>query len=356
MRTSEVLKEVLDGKKLSENSKLTYRAVFRSVGKMYEEFPTKPVQINKWIVSLEGYSEETVRLWVTLLRVACMYMEVNYDMKSPCKGIKSPKVRNRKRRYFSVGEIARIIRECRSDYDMALVTTLIDSGCRVGGLPGLKGIDVGDGWLNLKEKTGERRYRLDDKICENLKRMAGSDEGLVFGLSAAALSMRVRRLCLRAGLKGKHLGAHTFRHSSASLVAKDTKNVMAVKALLQHDNIQTSMIYIHDMEEELQQGISPLKLVVDKMKESGDGVQKMLVAGGDGDDEIADEVVDEGYDELVAEMYPEIRDNIEIRPLLRSEDIRMLREMMMRHAMDYKADALNQKGRDLLKRMLRKVK
>ena len=92
---------------------------------------------------------------------------------------------------------------------------------------------------------------LDIRVCELLRRLAGSDEGLVFGLTSSALSMRVIRLCKRAGLKGEKLGPHTLRHSSASLVASETKNAIAVKALLQHDNIQTSMIYVHDVEEEL---------------------------------------------------------------------------------------------------------
>jgi hypothetical protein len=43
MKTVEVLKEVLAGKRMSEASKDNYEDVFRSLGKMYEEFPSKSV-------------------------------------------------------------------------------------------------------------------------------------------------------------------------------------------------------------------------------------------------------------------------------------------------------------------------
>lgn len=352
MKTLEVLNEVLAGKRMSDKSKESYKAVFASLGKMYEEFPERSVEVNKWLVSLDGYADQTVRLWFTILRSACAYMEVNYELKNACKGLDAPKVQKRQRRYFKAEEIVMILQACKGEFDTALVMTLVDSGCRVGGLPKLKGSDVADGWLNLTEKTGERRYRLDVRLCEVLKRMAGSDDGLVFGLSGSALSMRVMRICRRAGLKGDKLGAHTLRHSSASLVASETRNVMAVKALLQHDNIQTSMLYIHDVEEEMQKGISPLKLVAERVK----GAMKQLPMKGtpDGGEVVVAE--GNGVDSLIADMFPDVADGVEVRPLLRTADLALIRKGFMAMAVVGRYSADVGKSRELLKRMLRKVK
>jgi len=356
VKTFDVLNEVLTGKRMSESSKENYKAVFASLGRIYEEFPTRSMEVNKWLVSLDGYADQTVRLWFTILRSACEYMEVNYELKNACKGLDAPKVQKRQRRYFKAEEIVRILQACKSDYYVALIMTLVDSGCRVGGLPKLKGGDVGDGWLNLKEKTGERRYRLDVRVCEVLKRLAGSDDGLVFGLSSSALSMRVMRICRRAGLKGDKLGAHTLRHSSASLVASETKNAMAVKAFLQHDNIQTSMIYVHDVEEEILKSISPLQLVADRISDGEMFTQKQLPEKGveDGGDV---EVVDgDGVDDLLVEMFPEIGEDVAIRPLLNKEDLMLIRKGFMEMAIreDYSGDV--GRARELMKRMLRRVK
>ncbi len=355
METFDVLKEVLAGKRMSDSSKRNYQAVFSSLNKFSEEFPVKSAAVNKWLVSLKGYSDQTVRLWFTILRNACEYMEANYELTNPCKAVDAPKVKKKQRRYFKAAEIVRILQACNGEKEYALIMTLVDSGCRIGGLSKLKGGDVGDSWLDVKEKTGERRYRLDARLCEVLKRLAGDDNNLVFGLSDKALSMRVIRICRRAGLKGEKLGPHTLRHSSASLVAAETKNAMAVKAFLQHDNIQNSMIYIHDVEEEIQKGISPLQLVADRINDSNLFTQKQLPESfGNGTD--IEVVAGDGVDDLMVEMFPEIGDGVAIRPLLKMEDLMLIRKGFMEMAIRGRYSADVGKARELLKRMLRRVK
>jgi integrase len=355
MKTLDVLKEVLGGKRMSDSSKRNYEAVFSSLNKFSEEFPVKSVEVNKWLVSLKGYSDQTVRLWFTILRNACEYMEVNYELPNPCKGVDAPKVKKRKRRYFKAEEIVMILQACRSELEYALIMTLVDSGCRIGGLSKLRGKDVGDSWLNVREKTGERKYRLDARLCEVLRRMASGDNNLVFGLSDKALSMRVIRICRRAGLKGEKLGPHTLRHSSASLVAADTKNAMAVQAFLQHDNIQTSMIYVHDVEEEMLKGISPLQLVADRVSDSEMFKHKQLPMKGSeagGDVEVVDGDV---VDDLLVEMFPEIGDGVAVRPLLKTEDLMLIRKGFVEMAARERYSGDVGRARELMKRMLRRV-
>lgn len=357
MKTVDVLNKVIAGKRMSAASRDNYEDVFRSLNKMYEEFPTKPVEVNEWLVSLEGYADTTVRLWFSLLRVACKYMEDNFGLPNPCKGLEPPRVRKKRRRYFRPAEIARILQACRGEYELALVTTLIDSTCRIGELAELKVKDVGDGWIDVKGKTGEKRYRLDIRICDVLKKLGDGSNGRIFGLSSNCLSTKVIRICRRAGLTGSKLGPHTLRHSSASLVASETKNVMAVKALLQHDDINTSMIYIHDVEDELQKSISPLALFGEKL-ESESNFKQLPMSGGPDGNGGATEVVDDGgvVDELVLEMFPEVGEGVEVRPLLRTEDLRLIRDGFLAMYDSRRYSKGVGKARELMKRVLRKVR
>jgi integrase len=358
VQTLDVLKRVIGGKRMSLASRDNYEAVFRSLNVMYAEFPTKQVEVNEWLVSLEDYADTTVRLWFTLLREACKYMEDNYGLNNPCKGLKAPKVRKHKRRYFSVEEIAKILKACRDEEELALVMTLIDSTCRVGELSGLKVRDVGDSWIDVKGKTGEKRYRLDSRICEVLHRLGEGRDDTIFNKTSEALSMRVIRICRRAGITGRKLGPHTLRHSSASMVARETKNVMAVKALLQHDRVDTSFIYIHDVEDELQKSISPLGLFASKISEEQQ--VKMLPGGRDGEVEGEFEEVSgdngDAVDDLVLEMFPEVRKGVEIRPLLRTEDLELIRRGFLAIADNGKHDVDVDKARELMKRIMRRVK
>ena len=57
MKTIEGLNEVLAGKRMAERSKSNFRYAFGSLAKMYEELPSRPVEINRWLVSLDGYAD-----------------------------------------------------------------------------------------------------------------------------------------------------------------------------------------------------------------------------------------------------------------------------------------------------------
>jgi len=51
--------------------------------------------------------------------------------------------KKRKRRYYKAEETVRILQACKGELEYALIMTLVDSGCRMGGLSRLKGKDVG---------------------------------------------------------------------------------------------------------------------------------------------------------------------------------------------------------------------
>ena len=44
--------------------------------------------------------------------------------------------------------------------EYALIMTLVDSGCRIGGLSKLKGGDVGDSWLNMRKKNWREKVEV----------------------------------------------------------------------------------------------------------------------------------------------------------------------------------------------------
>jgi site-specific recombinase XerD len=91
-------------------------------------------------------------------------------------------------------------------------------------------------------------------------------EGFIFctragkTFSSHALAKLVTKIVKCAGITEKKLGAYIYHHTSASLVARETRSALVVKALLNHDKIETSELYTHNVESELAQEISPLDL------------------------------------------------------------------------------------------------
>jgi len=54
--------------------------------------------------------------------------------------------------------------------------------------------------------------------------------------------------------------------------------------------------------------------------------------------------------------FPDIGDGIEVRPLLKTDDLRLIRRAFIGYCMSGLAGADEVKAKDLMKRMLRKVK
>ena len=359
MKTLEVLERVLKGKRVASTTQVNYRDTLTSLAGVSEEWPDKGVVINEWLGGLSGYADISIRMKFDVVNSAGKYMKRAYGLENPCDTAERPKVSKKRRRYFTPDEMMRVIKACTNEFERALIFTLVDSTCRIGELVNLKGRDVGDSWINVEGKTGQRRYRLDSSICVGLRKMAGDGEACVFrgrtdeGYTyAGALGKRVRDVMKRSGLTGAKLGPHTLRHSGASLVAIETGSALAVKALLQHDDIETSMVYIHDAEDVIQQRVSPLRILSDKVMAGGKMLALPVGGGGTVDGEFA-EVVPDAVDTLLTGEMGEIPDGVSVRPLLKTEDLRLVRKVFV----DYvgRGGDGSMEAVRLLKRMLRKV-
>jgi integrase len=374
MKTLEVLERVLRGKRLKANTQRHYREALGSLARYSEDWPVSGVIINEWLASLEEYADSTIKMWFDFVNAAGKYMQKAYKVANPCAEAERPKVSKRKRRYFTIDELVAIIKACMNEFEVLLVLTLIDSACRIGELVNLKGGDVGDGFINVMGKTGQRRYRLNGGLCEKLKALAGGDGEPVFKQKSGGfyqdgdgLGHRVRYVVERAGIKGKKVGVHTLRHTSASLLAREYDSALIVKSLLQHDDIKTSMRYIHDAEDLVvgDDRYSPLRLLGERYKKvvGGNGVleaQQLELPDGVGGESVAlvpvssGVVPEAGIDDLVGDMFPKVREGVAVRTLLKCEDLLLLRRILVWYASYNRSSNDAVRARELVKRMLRK--
>lgn len=383
MKTLEVLDKVLKGKRIAYKTRQNYTYALNSLAKYSEEWPSDPVVINEWLNQLEGYSDMTVYTFFRYVRSAGRYMEKisgknqygAYNMPNPTTDAERPQVEHRELSYRTGEEMMRCLKVCRKRAEFCLIAVLIDSAVRIGELgrhvrdpekySGLYGRDVGENFIRVRGKTGERRHRLSVDLCRALRDLAGGDDKAVFkrrdGLAKADshLATDVTNIVKRAGITGKKLGAHSFRHGTASLVARVTGSQLAVKSVLVHDNITTSMKYIHDAEHDLADSISPIELL--EKRERGVNHEQLLLGVGGVEQEESAEVVDingeviEGED-LVSELFADIPDGTEVRPLLKTADLRLIREVAIEFTRVYRGDNRVYAAQELLRRMLRRVK
>ena len=378
METREVLDKVLRGKRLRPATRRHYCEALGSLASYSGEWPDSSVVINEWLASLSRYSDATVKMWFEQVNAGGKYVQKimgkngngTYKVPNPCEDAERPKVSKKRRRYFSPEEIVSVIKACINEYELLLVLTLIDSACRIGELVTLSGGKVGDGFIDVVGKTGERKYRLNGNICKRLRLLAGGDDKPVFYRKDGefypdgnGLAHRVRYIVERTGIKGSKTGVHTLRHSSASLVAQESGQALIVKALLQHDDIATSMKYIHDVDDMVikDDKYSPLRLLGKRYGEAvggGSGGQLELSDGGVGGGTAVIPVSGVGLVEvegasLVGDLFPEVESGVAVRTVLREDDLKLMRKVFVFYARYNDGNDVT-RGRVLMRRMLRK--
>ena len=57
----------------------------------------------------------------------------------------------------------------------------------------------------------------------------------------------VTRWLNKAGLKSKKVTAHSLRHTTATISILNGADILAVKEMMRHSNINTTMTYIHNL-------------------------------------------------------------------------------------------------------------
>ena len=67
-------------------------------------------------------------------------------------------------------------------------------------------------------------------------------------LTTRSIRRLVKNQLRKAGLVSEKLSAHSLRHTCATIALGNGADVVSVKDMLRHTNINTTMIYIHSLD------------------------------------------------------------------------------------------------------------
>ena len=180
---------------------------------------------------------------------------------SPSRGTHLPEV-------LSIEEIDRIeqaIDQSRDEgvRDHALIEMLYSCGLRVSELCNLKFSDLflEDGYIHVRGKGNkDRLIPISQTAIDELRRWFGvrqgvdvkpGEEDFVFvsvrrgrRLNRVTVFHNIKEYAQRAGIE-KEISPHTFRHSFATHMLERGANLRGVQAMLGHESISTTEIYLH---------------------------------------------------------------------------------------------------------------
>lgn len=156
--------------------------------------------------------------------------------------------------------------------NLVLLRLMLDTGLRAGEVVALRPehVDLETGRLVVREGKGakDRTLWFSDEIGEQLEEWMERrpESNYLFPtrdgnqLSTRYLRKMVKRLAREADVdEADRVSPHTLRHTFATDLYRDTKDLRLVQKALGHSDISTTQIYTHIVDEDLENAMRSLR-------------------------------------------------------------------------------------------------
>ena len=157
--------------------------------------------------------------------------------------------------YLFSNQIQPYIQFYTNERDKMLVYLFLNTGIRLSEMANLKIED-----FNFKEKyfivLGKgKKYRkvfFSEKCKQKLLDYIQEKSGSLFNLNKRQIQYIIKKGMIACNLNGS---VHTLRHTFATMMYKQTKDVLLVKELLGHNSVVSTQIYTHIDNEEIRKAV-----------------------------------------------------------------------------------------------------
>ena len=236
----------------------------------YNSFPleldAEQVMDYLYLVKSRGTTSATFfKFTVYGMRYACKLRGLDY--KQYClpeidKDVKLPVVLNG-------DEVKALLKSCKLLKHRLIIGLCYGCGLRCSEVRNLRvaDADIVRGMVHVKQGKGskDRCLPLGKMLCRGIAQYisaAHPGDYLFEGVDSQAMSQRgtqwvVGEAVKRAGIR-KEVHTHTLRHSYATHLLEQGVNILTIKELLGHANIETTMVYLHIAKPSAQTVFSPL--------------------------------------------------------------------------------------------------
>ena len=217
-------------------------------------------------------------------------LKANKLQTNPMIELETPKIKKSLPKYLTLNqslELLESIDGANRERDYCIITLFLNCGLRLSELVGLNLSDVFDN--NTMRVTGkgnkERTIYLNSACVSSINDYLAirshdddvKDKNALFlsrfkkRISPKTVQHIVNTFLEKAGLGGRGLSTHKLRHTAATLMYQHGKvDVLVLKDILGHENIGTTEIYTHIMEDQLKSAVdaNPLSAVKKSKKDN----------------------------------------------------------------------------------------
>lgn len=220
------------------------------------------------------------------------YLEVTKKLidKNPALNVESPGVKRALPKFLTLEESLSLLDTIENDTesdsrerDYAIVTLFLNCGMRLSELCGINLTDVDSEMRSLRvlgKGAKERIIYLNDACREAMSKWLIVRESLTIKdknaffisrlgkrISNKTVQWMIYKYLDRAGLGNRHLSVHKLRHTAATLMYQEGGvDVLVLKDILGHEQLNTTQIYTHVGNRQLEEAVSKNPLAGRKAK------------------------------------------------------------------------------------------
>lgn len=188
---------------------------------------------------------------------------------NPVQDLEYPKLRKSLPRYLTLEQSRQLLEAVdgpNAARDFAILMIFLSCGIRISELVGLNLTDVYEDRIKVIGKGNKERVVFLGTACKNAidrylpvrQKLVLTDNRALFGsrdhnrISVSAVHRLVKKHLLAAGLDADAYSAHKLRHTAATMMLSGGVDVKTVQEVLGHENLNTTQIYTHIENTELQ--------------------------------------------------------------------------------------------------------
>jgi len=184
-----------------------------------------------------------------------------YIPTNPMAGVKEPKNGDNIPKYFTDNEIIILKSGCESILERTLLEFSFATGCRVGEVREINRADINwdNNSINIMGKGGKRRIIYFSDPCKELlieyMKFRKDEDAALFvteraphRMSIAEMRYILKRIAKRSGICN-NVYPHKLRHTYATHLLNNGASIEAIRQLMGHSNMNSTLIYAHLTEE-----------------------------------------------------------------------------------------------------------
>lgn len=225
------------------------------------ELPTEPEPIEQFLAEVVPDGQEQTRHgYYRTLKALYRFVCRRRRLPNPMDFIDPPARHKKIKASLTARELLVLLTRPLGARDRALITFLVDSGCRAGEAASLRRHNIYEGYATVEGKTGQRFVFISDETRRLLLNLVASNNGqydqVFLGqrgpLTYSGIYRIVNKHLKAAKVPPPKMGPHRLRHAFGKnyiLAGGDTRSLQEIMG---HENISVTEEYVELSREEIQ--------------------------------------------------------------------------------------------------------